>query len=65
MSRWAYELDPNEMNQEVLKEYTELETKIEQFLDGHPRKNMTEEDHEELSGMLRERVSIMNRLGKK
>lgn len=63
--KYQIELDVSKMNQDVVKEYSILETKIESFIKHHPRKKMTAADYAKLSEMLQQRVEIMRRLGSK
>lgn len=65
MSKWQFDIDLSKANPAVLKEYQKLESIIENFLKAVPQKDMTEMDHEVLSGLLAKRVKIMNRLFKK
>ena len=58
------DLDFSESNQDALREYSILESQIEDFLAAHKKKKLTEEEHAWLSGMLQERVKIMRRFGK-
>lgn len=65
MPRWQYEIDFSNADPDVLKEYQELESEIEDFINSHPESTRTEEDRAYLSSLVRKRPEIMRRLGKK
>ena len=64
MAKWNFEIDTTVYDQDVLKEYQQLESKIESFIKSHPERNRTDEDREYLSNLVRQRPGIMRRLGK-
>lgn len=64
MSKWRFNIDTSVCDQDALKEYTQLESKIERFIKDHPERKRTPAEKEELSQMVRQRPGIMRRLGK-
>ena len=64
MAKWNFEIDTSVCDQDVLKEYQQLESKIESFIKTHPERKRTDEEREYLSCLVRQRPGIMRRLGK-